>query len=392
MNGPASRAAEDALGAYWDWLNAGERGTRPPIDEASVAAIAHLARLDGKRAPSAAFVHALGETLADASASAGPEGRPTRAARPPRRTAGSNRPLGTRGYARLLSAAGAAVLVVSLAAAMIAVLWGTWPNKDGRQGGIQIQEATPAAVASVELVARTGVEPPEEYNWIAAERFTIAPGAGLATGTREDTGYGPLLLLVESGSVRFIADGEAMLQETKAAVETVLPAGTVVELHEGARIFTPIGVGATWSNSGSGEARLIGISAVRTNSDMSEPGQAGVTNDSPMYRTTPLGPGRLDVRLDRITLQPGAAIAGSPAAGMRMIAVESGAIEVTWAKPDEPGVATGKPFAVASVGSVDINTDRFYALEIANRTDTPAVMLFLSVDVVPSEGATPIGR
>lgn len=392
MNESPDRAAEDALGTYWDWITAGGGGDRPPIDPASGETIARLARLDGERVPSVTFVRALQETLMNDGAAAPVDARPTPGTvrrRPPGSTAPFARWRASAGFTRVLSAAGAAVVAVALVLVTLSTLWGGWRNDDEGPGGVGFQVATPTAVERDVLLTRAGIEPPEEYNWVAVERYTIAPGATLATGARENTGYGAWLALVESGAVRFTADGEAMRQATETAAETAVAAGTAIELHAGERVFTPTGVGATWANAGADEVRLIAISVVRTNSDMSEPGQEGVASDSPMYRTTALEPGPLDVRLERITLQPGATLAGAPTVGMRMIAVETGTIEVTWAKPDAPGIATGKPFIVESFGSVDVNTDRFYALEIANRTAAPVTILSFSVDVEPSPLGTP---
>jgi hypothetical protein len=107
------------------------------------------------------------------------------------------------------------------------------------------------------------------------------------------------------------------------------------------------------------------------------------------YTTTPLDPGPLDMHLERITLQPGATIERESETGLRYFAVENGQIEVTWAKQEAPGVASGNPFVAEAPAYVEANGDRYYAMQIANRTSEPVVVLYLSVSLSGASESTP---
>ncbi|HEU5430787.1 MAG TPA: hypothetical protein VFU81_03940, partial [Thermomicrobiales bacterium] len=107
----------------------------------------------------------------------------------------------------------------------------------------------------------------------------------------------------------------------------------------------------------------------------------------------------VDFALQRVTVAPGAAMRLSPAAGMKLIAVESGAVAIDWSQPIDdalrgPGAASSAarsnaPNQLTTDHWVDIAQRHQYAARLRNAGSEPLVMLVLTAAAANGAQAAP---
>jgi mannose-6-phosphate isomerase-like protein (cupin superfamily) len=210
--------------------------------------------------------------------------------------------------------------------------------------------ATPVAQGSGTPTAATGEETlfhqvldaiPADAMWAGIERAVIDPGKDWPQGSPQTTtGLGPMLYRVERGVATVHVEGQIAVTRTGAQTSSPIAAGTDVALDVGDIAYVPTGVLTDWRNE---QASPLVILDAGVANPWGVPPPPGVQKSSPIdadYLEIPHAPAELTVR--RLTLPPGASIAGGPGPGLKLVAVEAGTLTIDWANRADRA-ASGQP-------------------------------------------------
>jgi hypothetical protein len=223
---------------------------------------------------------------------------------------------------------------------------------------------------------------PPYASWAGIVRTTLPPGAEWSVGTRDDTGVGPLLVRVESGSLTVQSDGPLTFSRAGAvSAATAQPKERVV-LRPDDRAFAPSGVSTRLRNGGSEPTTFLVAGITADHEPFALLDQAALIEE---HLHTPLA-APVAVAARRITLDAGAAVPLAAWPGLRMLGVESGRVEAV--TPSATGTPTALPIANATTN------DPFFTPEtvLRNVGDEPATLWALTIqpaDPMSAPAASP---
>lgn len=186
-------------------------------------------------------------------------------------------------------------------------------------------------------------------------RITYEPGAALPPIVFP----GPLVGIIETGTVAAQPNGPAAVQRAAAATPGAAEAATPyveLNLNEGDQIVTPTGTGVAYYNVGDGPASALVAALLPADAELPTGYPAGITVRflaSGVMSTLPAAP--LAVGMVRLTYAPGQADpAPSENDGPLLAAVEAGSIGYTLAEGEAQvtsGGMAGTPVAGASAAT-----------------------------------------
>ncbi|HEU5432059.1 MAG TPA: hypothetical protein VFU81_10360 [Thermomicrobiales bacterium] len=324
---------EQAIDRFWDDLVQGRSLNVAAEPERSLsAAIQRLHALDDRPAPADRFVAQLrGRLLATAPPTPG-AGAASMPAAPPRLRPRLAFPAPNHGAWAALAAA--ALVLLTLAGSLLALRGQRGPN------------LAPGVIDDTTLLRGTFPVLPKYASWAGIDQTTLAPGATWIAGTRDATGIGPMLYLVEAGTLTMQADGPLTFTRAGSIGDATKLPGETVALRPGDRMFTPSGVASQWRNDGAETTVVLGV-GITTDSALKQP--ANVDHRSLIDEgliTPPVAP--VVVAARRITVQAGATVPIATWPGLQMLSVESGRIEVS-----TPGKAGSPPLTVTLATAAD---------------------------------------
>lgn len=249
-----------------------------------------------------------------------------------------------------------------------------------------------SSTAAQRDLLRARLDVPENASWLGYEEWTVPAGAVWDQGSPADSGVGPMVARVESGTV--VVRGEGPLEVTMAGTNLtrVSAAGTTV-LGAGDTLRVPAGVVTHWRNDGAAAARLATLGA--TTIGEGKFGEIVSFSLAEVLSAGGLNGHTADLALREVTLAPGAAFAPEPVTGVAKIVVQSGAVTVDWAKRSAPDTVTGSLRVDPQSAAVDIESANYVAKTLRNDGPDPAEVLLLTAqpaavtDTAPVPAATP---
>jgi hypothetical protein len=399
----SSDRAADRLDAYLDAIVKGEAAQSDGFDPAIGASVERFFAADDAPGPPSGLADRIWDRLMDHPPSMEPvtevpalqpnlNGRAAldmRSITPPR-----------RGPSALAFLATAALVLLSLIAGFVAIR-GSLHLLGPENSAVVIPaiDDTPAAVLApgvsedvVVLRATLDQAPTEGTPRIALQRMTLQPGASQSVGSQSDTGVGSSVFTVESGQITVTADAPVLLTRggpNAGAAPSAIPAGTDVAVAVGDQLFAPDGVTLRRRNDGGAAATVLDFS-VSTAGDsltsMTLP--PGVTSDAGLPFTLPATFPAVpaEAAVHRLTLAPGAELPVRDLPGLELVYVETGDLDLVFAKAETP--ETPEQFITIHAGS---GTEAFGRTPdravLANRGTEPLVLLAASV--VPSGAGEP---
>jgi hypothetical protein len=170
--------------------------------------------------------------------------------------------------------------------------------------------------------------------WARLRRATFDPGAAEAFGVAGNTGDGLELFTVQSGQLTVEADGPMVLWRgpvDQGAAPTSLPAGSRIVLSAGDRLLVPAGASLRRRNDAAVPAVIFGFQITQRKALLHP---EGITNvrlmpDKVLNSALP-APAEMSVR--RLQLLPGQKVAIQDLAGLQMVYVEEGTLDLMGAR------------------------------------------------------------
>ncbi len=394
--------AADRLNVYLDAVVQGEATRSHGFDPAISASVERVFAADDAPGPPPGLADRIWDRLMDHPSSMEPVTGPPalqpnlngRAALDIRSTAPPR-----RGPSALAFLATAALVLLSLIGSLVAFRGASRLLGPGQPVVIPAIDDTPAAVlapgvsADVMLLRATLDQAPAEGTpRIALQRITLQPGASQSVGAQSDTGVGSAMFTVESGQITVAADAPVLLTRggpNAGAAPSAIPAGTDVVVAVGDQLFAPDGVTLRRRNDTRTSATVLDFSvSTAGDSFTSMPLPPGVTYDAglpfTLPATFPAVPAEATVH--RVTLAPGAELPVRGLPGLELVYVETGDLDLVYAKAETP--ETPEQFTTIRAGS---GTEAFGRTPdravLANRGVAPLVILTASV--VPASAGEP---
>jgi len=190
---------------------------------------------------------------------------------------------------------------------------------------------------------------------LALYRLNLAPGAVESAGSQADTGVGADQFTVEAGRVTVEADAPVLVTRAvanPAATPTLVEPGTAVVLDAGDQLYAPSGVSFRRDNDDPTPATLLGFSigTVGDTVDTSSlpPGVTYVPG-LPVKRPSTVPAPPVETIVQRVTLAPGDELAVRDVPGLELVYVETGTLDLVYAKDEAP--ATPEPAFTIQAGN-----------------------------------------
>ncbi len=232
--------------------------------------------------------------------------------------------------------------------------------------GAQESDALPEGVAVTRLT-RDEIEVPAAPVYVGLARFTFGPGSQYLP----ETGTGPAVFFVESGTMTFYTDDGAVPLQSPGATP-VAGTGTVVEA--GQQFTVPSGMLYASHNEGAAAASVLRVVAYPAAAVPT--GGANTIFERLAYGVvTELPAAPVAVELDRFTILPGASTELVAASGPRLLFVEAGTATLS-----TPGVTTALTTAFIDAGTESA---------VQNAGGEPLVVLQVSLVSASASAATP---
>jgi quercetin dioxygenase-like cupin family protein len=254
----------------------------------------------------------------------------------------------------------------------------------------------PSGITADNVLLRATLDraPAEGTPRIALQRITLQPGASQSVGAQSDTGVGSAVFTVESGQITVTADAPVLLTRggpNAGAATSAIPAGTDVAVDVGDQLFAPDGVTLRRRNDGGAPATVLDFSvnsAGDSLTSMSLP--PGVTSSAgfpfTLPATFPAVPAEATVH--RMTLAPGAELPVRDLPGLELVYVETGNLDLIYAKSETP--ETLEQFITIRAGN---GTEAFGRTPdravLVNRGSEPLVILAASIVPTGAGASTP---
>ncbi|HEX5497916.1 MAG TPA: hypothetical protein VFX03_01775, partial [Thermomicrobiales bacterium] len=291
----------------------------------------------------------------------------------------------------------AAVVALMLASVLLTMaLWqpNRWLRPAAAPPPVTTAVAPDASVQVEPLLAARFAEIPADARWVGVERYTAAPGAAWRQGAPEMSGVGPMLYRIERGAVTVAGDGAFEVTRAGDADPNPIGPGTTVALAGGDVAFMPSGVVTRWRNDGSDPAVILdaGVTTVGSADLSMLAPYAMPINDWGVV--PPKAP--VDFAVNRITIAPGETLRQSAAASMKLLAVESGTVDLVWSQPIADALqaaaaaktaATDQPNQLTDGHWIDINQPHQFASELRNAGPGPLVLLVLTAEPTDAQAA-----
>jgi hypothetical protein len=404
-----ARSMPERVSHAWDSVARGMAPDPLDLDPTLIETMQRLHSLGGQPRPDAAFAERLEEELMRSQADAllrhltpyrllttEPNGKSPPRPLPPSATwSGPSRSRGRW----LASFATAALVLLTLIGSFVVI-----------HGPLRLvsHKEHPAIIPAIDSTLESNLPPgvtedtvlfdhvfneiPVGSDWAGVERTSLAPGAVMNQGTPETSGVGPMLYRVEVGSVTGQVDGPIEVTRAGATTASQVDGNAAVALEAGDVAFVPPGVASHWRNTGSSPATIL-------DAGVSLPGgvNGGEWVDGTLLSFDALidasaiepPPAPSELTVHRLTIEPGAILPGEPAAGLKLVGVESGTLTIVWAKRTDPTVQTGTHETPAGTW-MDINSAGLFAKELRNDGAEPLTILVMTVEPVAASPATPV--
>ena len=403
------RTAADRLSDHLDALVAGNPPRSPDLDPAIDATLARFFAADDAPGPPPGLEDHLWQELMEPTASV--EFVPRVPFSPADRNGwltldARSAPLARRGPSRprwaLAQLASAALVLLTLIGGFMAFsgsLRFVGPEQRTIIPAIDTtpESGLPSGVMADEVLLRAILEqmpPSGGTHQLGMYRARLAPGAEERAGNQADTGVGYDLFTVESGQVTIEADAPVFLTRAEAnpaAAPSPMSPGTDIVLDVADQLLAPSGVAFRRRNDGPTPATLLGFTIGNVGESAyvwSNP--AGVTYVHGLPFTLPSEfPGfPAEATVHRLTLAPGTELALRDLPNLQMVYVESGVLDLVYAKAETP--ATPELGFNIDTGS---GTDTFGRTPeravLANRGAKPLVLLTASLVPAGAREPTP---
>lgn len=392
----------DALSAEWDAINRGGKHVSPGAAEPLIGAARRLHAVDTTPALSRQRRDRIWRGIMAAHATASPSPPPIMAF-PASRTsralderastggAQTDRISPARSLGRWVSTqlATAAILVLTLAVGYVAFSRAHVNRGDEPLPGIPVLVASPATMVpeanESQMVVQATIDAlPPLTSWAGIERTTLDPGASWTRGRSQELGEGPIMYVVESGTLTIRADGPTTMTRAGSNAPATVDPGTEVTLQPGDRGYAPTGVISLWRNNGADPAIILdaAITTPSTSLGWSSSSQNGVNSGSLVEEaqfTAPQTP--ITMTLSRVTLEPGETLAADALPNIEMLWVASGTMTAT----DTTSSGTAPPFAFDKGSTLQRSFPPGRIFRSAD--DQPVTLLVMTI--TPAETATP---
>jgi len=283
----------------------------------------------------------------------------------------------------------AALLLLTLAVGYVAFGRTHWDRTVRELPGVPALVASSTASApeanESEVVFQATVDRlPPLASWAGIERTTLDPGASWTRGRNQDLGKGPIMYLVESGSLTIRADGPTTVTRVGSNALATVDPGSEVTLQAGDRGFAPTGVTSQWSNHGKDPASVLdaGITTSGTGLGWSSSSLNGVESGSLVEEAQfSQRHNAITMTVSRLTLQPGKTLAADALPGIEMLWVDSGNMVAV----DATSAGTAAPFAFDKGSKLQ---GSFRPGRVFRSADNSPVTL-LVMTITPAETGTP---
>ncbi|MFN8590477.1 MAG: hypothetical protein U0031_03365 [Thermomicrobiales bacterium] len=244
----------------------------------------------------------------------------------------------------------------------------------------------PPGVTSDSPLMRALIEqfPADPPVWIDLSRITLAPGASEQTGSARDSGVGPQLFRIEAGQVTVVANGPVQITRYRTDAEmdsatSIVSPQTASVLDVGDQVFAPSGVTLQRRNDGAAPATLLTFEITADGEGLSQP---GVTSAFGMpYGRMSAVPLPAEASVRRITIAPGDGLPVAALPGLRLVYVETGALELRY-RGENTLTAGETPFAATTLragnGTGDFGPTPEQAM-LTNDGDVPATIIAATV-------------
>jgi hypothetical protein len=229
---------------------------------------------------------------------------------------------------------------------------------------------------------------------LALWRNQLAPGAEEPVGSYSNTGVGNELCTIESGQVSVEADAPVFLTravaDPTAAPDPVAP-GTTIVLDVGDQLLAPSGVTFLRRNDGQASATVLCFS-LGTYGDSariwSNPPGVTYVRGLPFKLLSTLPEVPVEATVRRLTLAPGSEFAVRDLPGLELVYVESGTLDLVYARAATPATPEQNFTIRAGSGTETLGRTPDQAV-LTNRGEEPLVLLAASVVRRDTSEATP---